>query len=367
MMTLKNTRYLLCTLHRKKKWQVPLDLIFEKGTIVTLSCNGTGYVHLIGYFKNKILEEQDWIKILSKQLLNGKIKELKSGGKSVQELSNYLRSNEKIEIDGNWIVKSMNEEESNKKDKRTVKRKSSPKNEVAKRKKSSLKSYASNDDSEACDNSDENKDDSDKDTNNSDENSDDCEESIENLDDDNYENDESITPSCSLSEKKYESENDTEMQQSEEKESEKPKKKGKQQRKQDKVTGKKFKEENDKTKKKQQKNYESKNLIEGGVQVEELKLGTGKTVQQDDYVTIYYVARVQIGTYQPKIDECKEGLGFRFQAGAGLALRGVDVGIIGMKVGGKRRLIIPHNMAYVLLFIPNCFAFLLMRVIFIIF
>jgi len=90
MMTLKNTRYLLCTLHRKRKWQVPLDLIFEKGTIVTLSCNGSGYVHLIGYFKNKILEEQDWIKTLSEQLLNGKVKELKSGGKSVQELNNYL-------------------------------------------------------------------------------------------------------------------------------------------------------------------------------------------------------------------------------------------------------------------------------------
>jgi len=261
----------------------------------------------------------------------------------------------------------MNEEESNKKGKQTMKRKSSPKNEAAKRKKSSLKSTVYNDDSdEDCDNSDENKDDSDKGRNNSDENRDDFEETVENLGDDNYENDESITHSSLLTEKKYEDGNDTEMQQNEE-ESEKPKKKEKQQKKQNKVIGKKFKEENDKTKKKQQKNYESKSIIEGGVQVEELKLGTGKTVQQNNYVTIYYMARVQIGMYEPKIDECKEGLGFRFQAGAGLALRGVDIGIIGMKVGGKRRLIIPYNMAYVLLFIPNCFAFLLMRVIFIIF
>jgi len=357
MMTLKNTRYLLCTLHRKKKWQVPLDLIFEKGTLVTLSCNGTGYVHLIGYFKNKILEEQDWIKTLSKQLLNGKIKELKSGGESVEELTNYLKNNEKIEIDGDWIVKSMNEEEPNKKVKQTVKRKTSPKSETTKRKKSSLKSNAYNDDSdEDCDNS-ENKDDSDENRDNSNESRDDFEdfEFIKNSDDDNYENDELIIPS-SLSEKKYKSENDTEMQQSEEKESEKPQKKGKQQKKQNKVE-KKFKEENDKTKKKQQQNYENISIIEGGVQVEELKLGTGKTVQQDDYVTIYYEARVQIGTHEPKIDECKERLGFRFQAGAGLVLRGLDAGIIGMKVGGKRRLIIPHNMAYVLLFIPNCSHF----------
>jgi len=346
MMTLKNTRYLLCTLHRKRMWQVPLDLIFEKGTIVTLSCNGAGYVHLIGYFKNKILEEpkQDWIKTLSKHLLNSNVKELKSGGKSFQELSNYLKTNEEIEIDGDWIVKS-NGKKSNKKDKHTVKRKGSPKDEAAKRKKSSLKSNDYNDDSdEDCDNSNENKDDSD-------ENRDDFEETIESFDD-NYENDESIIPSCSLSEKKYEGKNDTEMQQSEEKESEKPKKKGKQQRKQDKIIEEKFKEEeNDKEMKmkKQQKNYEGISIIEGGVQVLELKLGTGKTVQKNNYVTIYYVARVQIGTYEPKIDECKGGLGFRFQAGARLELLGLDVGIIGMKIGGKRRLIIPHNMAFVFL------------------
>ena len=45
-------------------------------------------------------------------------------------------------------------------------------------------------------------------------------------------------------------------------------------------------------------------------------------------------------------DSCLKGKPFKFRLGAGEVIKGWDVGIEGMKVGGKRRLSIPPQMAY---------------------
>ena len=45
-------------------------------------------------------------------------------------------------------------------------------------------------------------------------------------------------------------------------------------------------------------------------------------------------------------DSCLKGKPFKFRLGAGEVIKGWDVGIEGMKVGGKRRLTIPPQMAY---------------------
>ena len=42
----------------------------------------------------------------------------------------------------------------------------------------------------------------------------------------------------------------------------------------------------------------------------------------------------------------KKGKPFQFTAGAGEVIKGWDIGVMGMAVGGERRLIIPAHLAY---------------------
>lgn len=61
-------------------------------------------------------------------------------------------------------------------------------------------------------------------------------------------------------------------------------------------------------------------------------------------VAVYYVGRLQKNGKQ--FDQCNKGKGFSFKLGGGRVIKGWDVGIVGMKVGGKRRLTIPASLAY---------------------
>lgn len=86
-----------------------------------------------------------------------------------------------------------------------------------------------------------------------------------------------------------------------------------------------------------------KRVVEGGVLIEERKIGNGAMAQPGKFVAVYSVGRLKNGK---KIDSTLEGEGFKFRLGKGEVIKGWDVGIAGMKVGGKRRITIPSNMAY---------------------
>ena len=61
-------------------------------------------------------------------------------------------------------------------------------------------------------------------------------------------------------------------------------------------------------------------------------------------VGVYYEGRLQ--NSNKVIEEHKSGDPFPFQLGAGRVIKGWDLGIAGMKQGGKRRLKIPAGLAY---------------------
>ena len=72
--------------------------------------------------------------------------------------------------------------------------------------------------------------------------------------------------------------------------------------------------------------------------------GTGVSPKQGQAVTVHYTGTLPNGTkFESSLDR---GQPLTFKIGTGGVIRGWDEGILTMKVGGKRRLIIPANLAY---------------------
>ena len=81
-----------------------------------------------------------------------------------------------------------------------------------------------------------------------------------------------------------------------------------------------------------------------GLKVEDLITGTGEEATNGDLVTAHYLGTLQDGT---KFDSSYDrGQPFQFLLGAGQVIQGWDLGVLGMKVGGKRKLTISPDLAY---------------------
>lgn len=81
------------------------------------------------------------------------------------------------------------------------------------------------------------------------------------------------------------------------------------------------------------------------LKIEDEVVGTGEEVKAGDTVTVHYVGTLTNGTV---FDASRKrgDQGFTFALGAGQVIKGWDIGVAGMKVGGKRKLTIPSDLAY---------------------
>jgi FKBP-type peptidyl-prolyl cis-trans isomerase FkpA len=82
----------------------------------------------------------------------------------------------------------------------------------------------------------------------------------------------------------------------------------------------------------------------GGLIIEEVKLGDGVVATKGKTVSVHYTGVLTNGTkFDSSLDR---GQPIVFALGTGRVIKGWDQGIEGMKVGGKRKLTIPPELAY---------------------
>ncbi|MCH7640782.1 FKBP-type peptidyl-prolyl cis-trans isomerase [Patescibacteria group bacterium] len=101
------------------------------------------------------------------------------------------------------------------------------------------------------------------------------------------------------------------------------------------------------SKKEDEKQLEELSQEEGGVtelDIEDITEGSGDEAKDGNKVSVHYVGTLTDGT---KFDSSRDrGDPFTFILGAGEVIKGWDQGVLGMKVGGKRKLTIPPELGY---------------------
>ena len=85
--------------------------------------------------------------------------------------------------------------------------------------------------------------------------------------------------------------------------------------------------------------------MNGELIIEDIIVGQGAEAVKHSIITVNYTGWLEDGTkFDSSLNPGREPL--RFTLGAGQMIQGFDQGILGMKVGGKRKLTIPPNLGY---------------------
>ncbi|KKW02505.1 MAG: FKBP-type peptidyl-prolyl cis-trans isomerase [Parcubacteria group bacterium GW2011_GWA1_49_11] len=91
-------------------------------------------------------------------------------------------------------------------------------------------------------------------------------------------------------------------------------------------------------------NFDIAQMPQTGVVTEEIAIGNGPLVELGDTLTVHYVGTLSDGkVFDSSLDR---NIPFSFVLGTGQVIRGWDEGLLGMRVGGKRLLIIAPDYGY---------------------
>ncbi len=95
---------------------------------------------------------------------------------------------------------------------------------------------------------------------------------------------------------------------------------------------------------KEMSNDDQVTTTSSGLKYTDIKEGTGATPQPGQTVEVHYTGTLENGT---KFDSSRDrNTPFKFRLGVGQVIQGWDEGIATMKVGGRRKLIIPPELGY---------------------
>lgn len=81
------------------------------------------------------------------------------------------------------------------------------------------------------------------------------------------------------------------------------------------------------------------------LEIKEIWEGDGAVAKDGDNVSVHYVG-VAFSTGEEFDSSWNRGTPLKFELGSGMVIQGWDQGVKGMKVGGRRQLIIPAHLAY---------------------
>jgi len=85
-------------------------------------------------------------------------------------------------------------------------------------------------------------------------------------------------------------------------------------------------------------------ITASGLRITDLEVGTGAEASAGQTVVVHYRGTLEDGSqFDASYDR---GTPFSFPLGAGRVIKGWDEGVQGMKVGGKRKLVIPPELGY---------------------
>ena len=80
------------------------------------------------------------------------------------------------------------------------------------------------------------------------------------------------------------------------------------------------------------------------LQIEDQLVGSGPAAESGQTVSVHYTGTLPDGSkFDSSLDR---GRPFEFTLGQGRVIKGWEQGVLGMKVGGKRKLVIPPDLGY---------------------